>query len=311
MANKRSQQYLLDVATDISSRSAFEAESIGYIPRFMANASLPTRKISGNEYTRTNGRYKLHLLSPNDIGLPYGSYPRHVLIYLTTQAKITGNSEINLGSSQASFLNSMGIQASGGKTGTAIAFKDQVKRLLACTILWVSSNDASWNVESIRISNNATLIWEPRRLTRWEAYLKLDASFYKDIIDNAVPIDLRVINACSYFPLAIDVYCWLTYRYYKMSQPQMITWEKLANQFGNNYARKVNFRSQFVKALERISLFYPTAKFNTAQIGILLYPSKPHVPVKIAKKLLMSVENPVNNLSYPRIKGDDFVHKRW
>ncbi|WP_417500146.1 replication protein RepA [Methylophaga sp.] len=310
MAKKRSEQYLLDAATDITSRSAYEAESIGYIPRFMANASLPTSRQSGNEYTRQNGRYKLHLISPNDIGLPYGSYPRQVLIYLTTQAKLTSSSEIKLGSSQASFLKFMGIHSSGGKTGTSVSFREQFKRLLACTILWVSSDDASWNVESMRISNNATLIWEPVRLTKWKAYLKLDESFFKDIIENAVPIDLRVINSCSYFPLAIDVYCWLTYRYYQMSAIQMITWEQLANQFGNNYSREVNFKNQFIKALERISLLYPAAKFSTTEVGILLYPSKSHVPVKISKKLLMSVDNSVNNQCYPRIKGDAFVHKR-
>lgn len=280
MANKRSTQYLLDVATDIASRPAHEAGSIGYIPRFMANASLPTSSQTGNEYTRKNGRYKLYMLSPSDIGLPYGSYPRRILIYLTTQAKLTGSSEIRLGTSQTSFLKFMGIYSTGGKTGTSSSFREQFKRLLACTILWTCSEHASWSFESMRISHNSTLIWEPLRMTKWKAYLKLDETFFKDIIENAVPIDMRVIDACSYFPLAIDVYCWLTYRFYQMSGPQMISWEQLANQFGNNYSRISHFKIQFSRALKQVFLLYPEAKFNIKDIGVLLYPSKPHVPVK-------------------------------
>jgi hypothetical protein len=311
MANKRSQQYIVDTALEIANQSAFEARTVSYIPRFMANTSLPTKDLNSNEYTRNNGRYTLHLLAPKDIGLPYGSYARQLLIYLTTQAKILSCREIHLGNSQARLLNSMGIQSSGGKNGTTRAFKEQTKRLLACSIMWISSDSSSWNMESIRISNNATLAWSPVTTNKWEANICLDESFFQDVIQHAVPIDQRVIESCSHYPMATDIYCWLTYRYYKMSCPQSISWEQLANQFGNNYARKTSFKKKFILATKRVSLLYPAAKFSTSDKGILLYPSPPHVSISAAKKSLISVENLVDKLSYPRIKGDIFKHKRW
>lgn len=311
MAKKRSLEYILAAAAEIAKTTAFEANAISYIPRFMANVSLPVRKVLGNEYSRRNGRYTLYLISPSEIGLPYGSYPRQLIIHITTQAKIKGCKEINLGSSQSSLLRSMGIQSSGGKNGTSNYFREQTKKLLASSILWCSSDDVSWDVESIRISNSATLTWSPTEQTKWEASLILDDAFFQDVINNAVPIDQRVINACSYYPMAIDLYCWLTYRYYRMPKPQLITWEQLANQFGNNYARKIHFKNKFIQAIERISLFYPAAKISILDEGVLLYPSPPHVSMKLAKKLHFPVENTVDNKNYPRIKGDDFTHIRW
>ena len=281
--NKRSISRLLRTATDISLVSASEANTISYIPRFLANISLPARCVNGNEYTRRNGRYKLHLLSPGEIGLPYGSYPRLLIIHLTTRAKITGCSEVFLGHSHAQFLKSMGIKSSGGKNGSLRAFKDQTRRLLASTILWCSSGHSSWNMESMRIAKEVAMTWEPMNPTEWEAYLKLDHEFFADIASNAVPIDQRVIEACSYYPMAIDIYCWLTHRYYKMSQSQLITWEQLANQFGNVYTRKSHFKGRFITALDRISLMYRTAKFSTNGKGLILYPSPPHVSPKAAQ----------------------------
>jgi len=279
MFSKRT-KHLLELATDISLVSAFEAKTISYIPRFFANISLPARRVTGNEYTRQNGRYTLNLLSPSDIGLPYGSYPRLLIVHLTTKAKMTGCSEIYLGSSQTQFLNSLGIQSSGGRNGTLRAFKSQTKRLLASTILWSESTDMSWNQESMRISKEVSMTWEPVDPSKWQAYLKLDHDFYTDILSSAIPIDRRVIDACSHYPMAMDIYCWLTHRYYKMFQSQLITWEQLANQFGNIYTRRSHFKGRFVIALERVSLLYQTAKFSTNGKGLILYPSPPHVSPK-------------------------------
>jgi len=281
--------HLLDVATNISLISASEANSISYIPRFLANISLPARSVSGNEYTRKNGRYKLHLLSPSDIGLPYGTYPRQLIIHLTTRAKITGNSEIFLGSSQSQFLKSLGLQNSGGKNGSLRAVKDQTKRLLASSILWSESTDSSWNQESMRIAQKVSMVWEPVNSSKWEASLKLDHAFFSDILNSAIPIDQRVIDVCSHYPLAIDTYCWLTHRYYRMSQSQLISWEQLANQFGNIYTRKSHFKVKFIMALDRVSLLYQKASFSTNTKGLILYPSPPHVSPKAAEGFYNSV----------------------
>ncbi len=277
MAKKRSREHLIAIASDIMSRSALEANTVGYMPRFMANTALPTKNPTTNEYNRRNGRYQLTLVSPSHIGLPYGSYPRQIIIYLTTQAKLTQSRKIHIGSSQADLLRLMGIKSTGGKTGTTQAFRKQTKRLFACTFLWEFSKDGHWSLETIRVTNKASLTWQPLQSSHWQANLLLEEGFYQDISQQAIPIDLRVVRACTHYPLAMDIYCWLTFRFFSLKKPQLIPWESLAQQFGNTYQRKSHFIENIEKALNRISLFYPEANYRLIKSGLMLYRSPPHV----------------------------------
>src|SRR5215210_7628451 len=50
--------------------------SVGFLARAFIVATLPHSRPESNEFTRRNGYYRLTLLAPTDIGLPYGRYPR-------------------------------------------------------------------------------------------------------------------------------------------------------------------------------------------------------------------------------------------
>ena len=52
--------------------------------RAMVQATLPHRKVQGNEFERRNGAFTLSLMAPAKIGLPYGSIPRLLLAWVTT-----------------------------------------------------------------------------------------------------------------------------------------------------------------------------------------------------------------------------------
>lgn len=283
MPRKRSREHLIAIASDIMTRSAIEANTLGFMPQFMANTALPTRKQNTNEYIRRNGRYQLSLVSPSHIGLPYGSYPRQIIIYLTTQAKLTQNREIHIGNSQTELLRLMDIKSTGGKTGTTQAFKEQTKRLFACTFLWEFNKEGQWAIESIRLTNKASLTWIPNQSRTWQANILLEKTFFEDIQLQAIPIDLRVIRACTHYPFAMDIYCWLTFRFFSLKTPQLIPWEKLAQQLGNTYKRKSHFIENIDKALKRISLFYPEANYQLTTHGLMLYRSQSHINTIVDK----------------------------
>jgi len=56
-----------------------------------------------------------------------------------------------------------------------------------------------------------------------------------------VPIDLRVLKVLR-SPMALDIYCWLTYRNSYLRKPSRIPWGALAAQFGADYQARKDFK---------------------------------------------------------------------
>ena len=77
-------EQIINDALAIKAESAQDAGSLGFMARAMVQATLPHKKVAGNEFERRNGNYTLTLLAPSKIGLPYGTVPRLLLAWLTT-----------------------------------------------------------------------------------------------------------------------------------------------------------------------------------------------------------------------------------
>ena len=58
----------------IESESAQIAGALGFLARAMVQATLPHKKVAGNEFERKNGAYTLHLLSLIHISEPTRPY---------------------------------------------------------------------------------------------------------------------------------------------------------------------------------------------------------------------------------------------
>jgi len=287
---KRSIAYLIDIAEQIRETSALETKQIAFIPRLMATASLPVSKQQDNEFIRRNGNRTLTMLASREIGLPYGATPRLALCAITTLSKQNQSNIISLGPSTAHFLNIMGKSCTGGKNGSLTYAREQLKRLLSCTIQVTQSSEHRWDMTSLRVSQSASMLWQPNSPYRWQSQLILTDEFYQHTQQYAIPIDLRVLHACGHYPLAMDIYCWLTYRYYSLKRPITISWGDLMIQFGNRYQRDAHFKANFRNALNRVALFYPQARFVLDQYGIQLLPSPTHVPPRDLNHYLRSSE---------------------
>lgn len=70
---------LINQALAIEDESALEAGALGFMARAMVQATLPHKKVAGNEFSRVNGNYTLSIMTPSVIGLPYGTIPRLLL----------------------------------------------------------------------------------------------------------------------------------------------------------------------------------------------------------------------------------------
>ena len=81
--------------------SASEADSnLGFMARTMALCSLPrTNPGNSHQYKRVNGPYKLVMVAGADNKLPYGTIPRLLLAWVSTEAVRTQSRELVLGRS--------------------------------------------------------------------------------------------------------------------------------------------------------------------------------------------------------------------
>lgn len=278
---------LIEAALEIEQLDALEAGEVGYMPRILVQTTLPYRDPKTKVYERHNGDLKLSLLSPN--GVPFGSIPRFLVCYLATEAKRTGSPVISLGHSQNEFVRLLGMNTAGGAQKDRM--KQQCKRFFTTMLsMEVTRQDAKGRVqeamENVLVAKKAFIFWQPRHdeLSLWESTMELTSDFFHECVTRPVPVDLRVMDALSPSPLAMDVYVWLTYRVVKARHVSTLPWQILMRQFGCIDGTEVRtFRRQFIRALKQVmevSGWHPSISVDDKE-GLTIYPGKGHVlPVK-------------------------------
>jgi len=79
---------------------------------------MPHSRKEGSTFERRNGAFSMTITAHPRFGLPYGSYPRLVLAWLTTEAVRTRCPELELGRTFSSFMGELGLTPTGGRWGT-------------------------------------------------------------------------------------------------------------------------------------------------------------------------------------------------
>ena len=271
---------LITESLAIEAEDAKDAGSIGFISRALTQATLPHRPIVGNEFTRRNGNFTLSIMSPSIIGLPYGIIPRLLVSWVTSEAVRVHSPELELGPSLSYFMRELGLASTGGRWGSVTRLREQMVRLFASSVTCIYEDKHKTGIYGVKIVSEANLWWDPKspdQIPLWKSTLKLGADFYKEIINNPIPIDMRALKALRRSPMALDIYCWLTYRMSYLRKPAEIPWPALEMQFGADYGRTIDFKVNFLKQLQAVLVVYPEAKVEEGNRGLLLKPSKPHI----------------------------------
>jgi hypothetical protein len=212
-----------------------------------------------------------------------------MLIWITTEAVRSARRELELGRSLSSFMGQLGLQASGGHWGTMPRFRNQMERLLGCAISarWSSESEGGINSsgKNLLVADEFSLWWTPQRLTAIgtkASTVLLSESFYQQITEAPVPLDLRAVRALKKSPLTLDLYAWATRRVSYLSRPTLIPWRAMRLSFGAGYADtpqgRSRFREKVIDALRRVAAVYPELKADIEEGGVLLRPSATHIP---------------------------------
>ena len=281
---------LITEALAIEAEEAREAGALGYMARALVQATIPHRATTETTFTRKNGNYTFTMLANPQAGLPYGTVPRLMLAWLATEAVTTQSRELELGNSLSDFMRQLDMVPTGGRWGSITRLKSQSKRLFSsfiqCTYSGKDENGAVHEaIQNMVIADSANLWWEPKdanQASLFASTVTLSETFYSEIVCNPVPVDIRALKALKKSPLALDIYCWLTYRMSYLKKPTTIPWEGLQAQFGSGYPEtdqgKRDFKKKFLLHMKKVLTVYPKARANEGVSGLLIRPSRPHIP---------------------------------
>ena len=273
---------LINQALAIEDDDAREAGALGFMARAMVQATLPHRKVEGTEFTRRNGNFTLSLLAHSSVGLPYGSVPRLLLSWVTTEAVKTKSRELELGDSMAAFMAELGMSRQGSNI---TSLKNQTRRLFSATVMAFYKDDKQISDMGYRLADKSVLWWDnktPEQAGLWRSTVTLSEHFFNEIIDRPVPIDMRAIKALKQSPMALDIYTWLTYRVSYLRHPTVVSWSSLALQFGSDYSRLRDFKQAFIEELRKVMLVYGYVQVEATEHGLLIKPSLTHIS-KVSK----------------------------
>jgi hypothetical protein len=264
---------------------AQRAGAIGFMARAMVQATMPHSKPEDTYFKRKNGNYTLFMQANQEIGLPYGAIPRLLIAWMTHEAVKTKNRELLLGDSLSAFMRELGFIPSGGRKGTIPALKKQMRRLFTTTISCTYSDEEREAGIQMFLVDKYDLWWHPKnpeQQSLWQSTITLSDSFFQEITSSPIPIRMSTLEALKGSSMALDIYCWLTYRNFYAQRPSRIAWETLQAQFGAGYpmdARgKRNFKQNFTLAHKKVGAAYPEALKLQVETDYLLYvPGYPDV----------------------------------
>lgn len=274
---------LINQAIAIEDEQAQEAGALGFMARAMVQATLPHRKVEGTYFERVNGAYTLSMQAHPKIGLPYGAMPRLLLAWVTTEAVKTKSRELELGDSMSAFMAELGLTPTGGVNGSITRLKNQTLRLFSTTVSMLYDDQNLIAESGYRIADKSMLWWDsknPKQAGLWKSTTTLSETFFNEITDRPVPIDMRAIKALKQSPMALDIYMWLTYRASYLKRETLIPWPGLAFQFGSNYAVLRQFKSSFLEELKKVVVVYGHVQVEPALQGLIVKPSLTHISRK-------------------------------
>ena len=268
---------------------ASEADpDLGFMARLLALCSLP-RTNPGNQlqYKRVNGPYKLVMIAGADNKLPYGSLPRLLLAWVSTEAVRTQSRVLVLGKSLSAFMRALGINtASGGPRGEQTRLRNQMDRLFHASVQLIYQDEHGEQFIASHIADRGEFWWNPKRPdegTLWESKIRLGEDFFNEIISHPVPLDMNTLTALKRCALGLDLYLWLVYRTFPLRAPQRITWRQVYRQFGVEPSRASDndtvqkFRRKILRELKKIKLAWPEVNYTTARGVLILLPSTPAI----------------------------------
>jgi len=285
------------IEEDLEDKYRSFGHDILYVPRMFAKHPLPISDSGKKVYRALNGNNVLLLEAghgfnlANDkiqsLGLPFGIFPRLLILMIATKAKLSKNREVNLSKTISQFLKKIGYEVSGGERGSLTLLNNQIKRLINCRISYLIFEDdkapinrkMKINIGPIDEIKFWDFTYDEEEEHVKNVKVKLHERFYHEIIKHAFPIKAGHIEKLRPAVFAIDLYLFLSHRMSYLEKDSFISWEDLNKQFGSNFANHFDFASRARKYIKKIkNEVYPELNYAFERGRLVL--KKSQTPVK-------------------------------
>ena len=282
------QRKLLDQSAVIFGEPATKQDA-AYLPRELVQVTLPHRN-PGNVpvWTRSNGNLTvgiqpgINVTTRESYGYPFGTVPRLLLFWITTEAVRTKSPRLELGNSLRGFMAELGLNSSNGGTGAkrsdARRLRNQIDRLFRARISFENNGEGRKSWLDMQVAPKGEFWWsikDPDQTALWGSWIELGPDFFDAITAYPVPADTRALRALKSSALALDLYAWLTYEAYRAHRsrkPRFENWTQLHSHLGAEYRHINHFRAKAKAALAKIKTVYPGLKLGDKQGGIQVLP---------------------------------------
>lgn len=289
---------IIDTAVEIKTEPS--STEMVFMARALVQATLPHSDPGEVPiWGRTNGRLTLTIKpdwefdrktnQPRSVGIPYGTIPRLLLFWITTEAVKTKSRRLELGNSLSAFMRELGLQPTGGRWGSIPRLREQMKRLFRAKISFdlnqEATNEKGQAWIDMQVAPKGELWWnhhQPDQPSLWKSWIELGDSFFEAICSAPVPVDLRALRALKNSPMALDLYAWMNYRTFTLggNKEQFIPWRSLIQQLGADYADPEDFRKKAKAAIKKVTAVSPGIHVEFIDGGLNLYPGKSAIASK-------------------------------
>lgn len=289
-------------------RSQYEVpeDEKAFMARHLVQVTLPHSDPGKDTpvWFRTNGNLRLTIESkwdidtktntPRLVGIPYGSIPRLLLFWITTEALKKESRRLELGESLSSFMKQLELAPTGGRHGSITRLRQQMNRLFRARISFDVTEELDTHTRNrwldMAVAPKGELWWDhraPDQATLWGSWIELSEDFFQAITSAPVPLDMRALHALKRSPLALDFYAWTAYKTFLVSRKgksQFVPWAGLVTQFGADYTDRKDFKRRAKAALRKVSAVYPGLKMEEADGGLIIHPGRPAVTHRPSKR---------------------------
>ena len=205
------------------------AQKLVYSSRPFVLCSLPTRRAPKDTliHRRHNGKFTLQILGHPDFGLPFGQ-DRLIPIWVTTLA-LQQNSRTVTFKSAAEILDTFGLHKDG-KTYRRLV--EGFQRIFGATVFFGTKDSQGHNLmyEGSRFHFfDKIKVWYTKHLDQqqlpdegFQNQVVLSESFWNEIKNHPIPINLAAVRILANFPAQLDFYTWLVWRSWTASKETRI-----------------------------------------------------------------------------------------
>ena len=255
----------------------------------------PQREITS--FSRTDDRFALHISAdsfqlpdkdgkrsvPFQMGLPYGARARLLILWMTTQARLSGSRWLTIGRI-TDWLEEAGITP---HPDAAEAAKEQLLRLAFCRFKMMLADQG--RQQTVFHSNQliSSAIFQSEDLenyaageiakVRFPAGIELSEESFKTFTgSNVIPVSTSQLRQISNNAMSIDLFLYFNYKLPLITpgSTELFAWKALIRQFGNGETPK-RFRYVFEDSIKHSLKAYTGADVEICDEGLLMRYSPP------------------------------------